>query len=176
MLLTFGLYVTPDPTHNPIQPPERFIGYHVGLDFEIDPSEAEEEVPVYALCTGPVLSNAWTLGYGGLLIQECEWQSSPITVLYGHIQPSSSTHAVGEILVSGQRIALLGEAKSNDTDGNRKHLHLGIHKGSSIDTLGYVQKPEELDQYLDPAFVLGLSATPALPRIFSTPNQASSSS
>src|SRR6185436_20839762 len=53
--LHFGLFVTPDPNHNPIHPPERFEGFHDALDFEIFPSEADKDVPVYAICDGNVL-------------------------------------------------------------------------------------------------------------------------
>ena len=41
--LDFGLYVTPDPEQNPLKTPERFTGYHTGVDFEVFESEKEKE-------------------------------------------------------------------------------------------------------------------------------------
>lgn len=37
-------------------------------------------------------------------------------------------------------MANLGNGYSSDTDGERKHLHLGIHLGEVVDIRGYVQK------------------------------------
>src|SRR3989344_4494577 len=67
--LSFGVHVTPDSEENPIKPPERFSGYHVGLDFEISTEELEKEVSVYAICTGTVAYSGFAEGYGGLLVQ-----------------------------------------------------------------------------------------------------------
>src|SRR5688572_13778429 len=61
--LTFGMYVTPDPEQNPIDPPERFTGYHTGLDLEILPEEENEEVPVLAACDGKIVSTKEIAGY-----------------------------------------------------------------------------------------------------------------
>ncbi len=158
-LLTFGLFVTPDPAQNPIDPPERFTGYHAGLDFEIFSDEAEKDIPVLALCDGKILISKVAEGYGGVLVQHCIYRGQDITVLYGHLMETSLLPA-GELARTGQQIALLGAARSTDTDGNRKHLHLGIHKGRSVVLLGYVQTPEELGSFIDPAVVLGLPTHP----------------
>jgi len=45
----------------------------------------------------------------------------------------------------------LGTGFSSETDGERKHLHLAIHKGSSVNILGYVQTKALLFDWLDPA-------------------------
>ncbi|PIS40806.1 MAG: hypothetical protein COT26_01390 [Candidatus Kerfeldbacteria bacterium CG08_land_8_20_14_0_20_43_14] len=48
----FGIYITPQ--NSPVQP-ERFTGYHTGVDFETLPSEANINVPIYAAANGEVL-------------------------------------------------------------------------------------------------------------------------
>jgi hydrogenase/urease accessory protein HupE len=45
-LLTFGLFVTSNPDQNPIDPPERFVGYHTALDIETFDDEQAAEVLV----------------------------------------------------------------------------------------------------------------------------------
>ncbi len=151
--LHFGLYVTPDPAQNPIDPPERFMGFHVGEDFEILPGEEDAEIPVTALCDGEIVTSAWVEGYGGLVRQHCVIDDQKVTVLYGHLALDSLIPA-GQTASGGQRIGVLGAARSHDTDGNRKHLHLGILKGWGNESLGYVQTKEEIDAFVDPATVL----------------------
>jgi hypothetical protein len=46
-------------------------------------------------------------------------------------------------------LAVLGTGFSTETDGERKHLHLGIHKGTAINILGYVQNSSELNNWVD---------------------------
>src|SRR3989338_3016181 len=74
--LSFGLYVTPDPDENPIDPPERFYGFHAGLDFEVSLDELEEDVPVFAACGGEVLYGGYAEGYGGVLVQRCRLRNA----------------------------------------------------------------------------------------------------
>ncbi len=152
-LLTFGMYVTPDPANNPISPPERFIGYHVGTDFEVTKEELDVNVPVFAICSGKVVMSGFVEGYGGLIVHRCKINGESVTVLYGHLFLSSLPKN-GTSVVAGKQIALLGPARSHDTDGNRKHLHLGIHRGTGIDVRGYVQTKEEISEYIDPLLVL----------------------
>jgi len=68
--LSFGMYVTPEPEKNPIDPPERFTGFHAALDFEVSEGELHGDVPVYAICAGTVLFSGFSEGYGGLIIQD----------------------------------------------------------------------------------------------------------
>jgi len=150
--LYFGLYVTPE--KNPISPPERFIGYHSGLDFEILPGEEEKEVPVLAACDGKVIYNQWAGGYGGLVIQQCFLKGDPVTVLYGHLDAASVLFKEGDALKTGQVIGNLGNARSEETDGVRKHLHFSVHMGDTVALLGYVQTDEELGAFIDPATLL----------------------
>lgn len=152
--LSFGLYVTPDPATNPIDPPERFTGYHVGTDFEVTQEELDQDVAVFALCTGEVAFSGFTEGYGGLVIQRCVINAEPVTVLYGHLV-SAGLPAKGIMIAAGERMGSLAPARSTDSDGNRKHLHLGIHRGDEINYQGYVQTPEEMQAYIDPFTLLG---------------------
>lgn len=156
LLLTFGLYVTPDPAQNPIDPPERFTGYHTALDFEVLPEEQDADVPVYAACDGEVLAATTADGYGGVIVHRCLLDGKDVTVLYGHVDPASMTVKPGDAARKGERIALLAPAHSEGSDGTRKHLHFGIHRGREIEYLGYVQTEPELEAFADPAAVLGL--------------------
>lgn len=153
--LTFGLYVTPDPAQNPIDPPERFIGYHTALDFEIFPEEKDQAVSVYSICPGKVVYKNTVEGYGGTLIQSCVIQGQEVTVLYGHLKPSSMSIEKDAALKAGEKLGVLGAHLSEETSQTRKHLHLGIHKGNRIELRGYVQAKSDLDQYLNPAPLLG---------------------
>lgn len=150
--LHFGLYVTPDPEKNPINPPERFEGFHVGTDFEILGGEKNADVHVYAICSGEVIYSEFAEGYGGLVIQKCTIDE-PVIVLYGHLQLDSLPR-VASVLTAGEKIAVLAPAKSHDSDDNRKHLHLGIHKGTTPVFLGYVQTEAELTNFIDAKKVL----------------------
>ena len=153
--LTFGLYVTPDPEQNPIDPPERFTGYHAALDYEIFEQERDQDVNVYAVCDGEVVYKDAADGYGGTFIQQCNWKGEEVTVLYGHLDLASIRANVGESMRAGDVIGILGDHKSPETSDTRKHLHLGIHRGTGIALLGYVQSTSELESYIDPAQVFG---------------------
>jgi murein DD-endopeptidase MepM/ murein hydrolase activator NlpD len=154
LLLTFGLYVTPEENNNPIDPPERWTGYHAALDIEIYPDEIEKDVPVYAICEGSVIFTGEVNGYGGVLIQSCKYENEPITVLYGHIDPYRIQKKVADNLGTKDKIGFLGDHKTKDAGYNRKHLHLQIHRGQEIVFRGYVQRPEELSAYIDPQKVI----------------------
>jgi murein DD-endopeptidase MepM/ murein hydrolase activator NlpD len=151
--LHFGLRVTPDPETNPIDPPERFEGYHAAVDYEVSAEELDQPVPVYAICRGRVVYSGYADGYGGLLIHRCTLDGEPISVIYGHLSRNGLIDE-GVTVRSGQQIGYLADADSPDSGGTRKHLHLGIHKGKALDMRGYVQTEEELAEYIDPATVL----------------------
>ncbi|MFA6215625.1 MAG: M23 family metallopeptidase [Patescibacteria group bacterium] len=142
----FGLKVSP--SNSPVQP-ERFSGYHTGVDFETFSGEADSVVAIKAACSGTVIYKQRVSGYGGVFIQSCELETKPVTVLYGHLAISSISLKIGDKVAAGELIGNLGQGFSAETDGERKHLHLGIHQGKNIDLRGYVQKPEELSQWLD---------------------------
>lgn len=142
----FGIKVSP--TNSPVQP-EKFTGYHSGVDFETTPEEQNRDVPISAICDGKVTQKRSAQGYGGLLVQTCMLDNQPVTVIYGHVKLSSIQQKVGDMLKAGQGFAVLGDAYSSETDNERKHLHLGIRKGTSSSILGYVQSAAELDHWLD---------------------------
>lgn len=142
----FGLYVRPG--DSPVSP-ERFRGYHAGVDFETTADEQDNDVIVDAICDGPLLLKKWASGYGGAVVQSCHIGAQDVTVVYGHVRLSSVGAAASQELKRGQRIGVLGKGYGDETDGEREHLHLGIHKGTAIDIKGYVQSKADLDQWLD---------------------------
>ena len=142
----FGIKISLE--NSPISP-ERFSGYHTGIDYEIFEDEKNIDVQVFAICSGKLLRKEKVSGYGGLLVQECELNNQLVTVIYGHIKLSSMRQQTGDYVLLEEPLALLGEAFSNDTDGERKHLHLGIHRGAGIDIRGYVQNESELKNWID---------------------------
>ena len=143
----FGIYITP--ATSPIQP-ERFQGYHTGTDFEIFPEELNADVPVHAVCSGKLLVKEYASGYGGVAVESCSLDSNPITVIYGHLKLSSISNKAGSGINVGDTIGILGADKSVETDGERKHLHLGFHKGSLVNIRGYVQLESGLSEWIDP--------------------------
>jgi hypothetical protein len=142
----FGLKVSPQ--NSPVFP-EKFSGYHTGVDFEAFPDEQGGDVPVNAVCNGPLRLKRTAQGYGGVLVQRCSYQSQPVTVVYGHMRLSSVKQNVGAELKAGDALGVLGTGYGAETDNERKHLHLGIHKGSATELRGYVQNESELDQWMD---------------------------
>ncbi|UPA22592.1 M23 family metallopeptidase [Candidatus Peribacteria bacterium] len=153
--LHFGLFVTPDPESNPIDPPERFTGYHVATDFEITEDELDKEIAVYAVCTGTGTYSGFAGGYGGLIVQECMLNKQKVSMIYGHLA-IAPLPPNGTLLTKGQKIGVLGAARSTDTDGNRKHLHFGIHKGWGSNYHGYALTKSEIAEFIDPMTVLPL--------------------
>lgn len=142
----FGVLI--DPTTSPVQP-ERFAGYHTGTDFEVFDDEKTMEVQVRAICGGEIIHTESAQGYGGVLIQTCERDEQAITVLYGHLNLASISKQAGSYLSPCEVLGNLGKGESSETDGERKHLHLGIHRGSSIALQGYVASQDELNEWLD---------------------------
>jgi len=142
----FGVYITKQ--NSPVQP-ERFSGYHTGVDFETTPDEQKTDVAVYAVCEGKLAMKKQATGYGGVAVQSCMLDGKAVTIVYGHVRLASILQNVGETLKAGQTFAVLGNGYSTETDGERKHLHLGIHAGFSVSILGYVQSKSVLSQWLD---------------------------
>lgn len=143
----FGIYITPKTS--PVQP-EKFQGYHTGTDFETTTDEQNIDVPIKTICDGKLLRARFANGYGGVAVQSCTLDNNPVTIIYGHLRLSSIAAKVGDELKAGDFLANLGMGYSKETDGERKHLHLGIHKGSRITILGYVKSKEQLSNWIDP--------------------------
>lgn len=142
----FGLKVSPQ--DSPVSP-ERFSGYHTGVDFETFPEEQEADVSVFTVCAGQLLQKRLASGYGGVAVQICKVNGQEVTVVYGHLRLASITARPGQALAAGELLGALGEGFSPETDGERKHLHLSIHLGKSVNIAGYVKIPAELDRWLD---------------------------
>ncbi len=141
----FGIYITPE--NSPVQP-EKFSGYHTGTDFEILNDESSKEVPVFAICNGKILEKKIVSGYGGVIVQEGTINSQQVTVLYSHILYDTNV-SVGDFFSAGVQIGVLADDKSEYSGGERKHLHVGVHKGGEIDYRGYVENQEDLSDWLN---------------------------
>lgn len=147
----FGIFITQK--NSPVSP-ERFSGFHTGTDFEVFPEEIGKDVSVAAICEGRIVLKKKASGYGGVLVESCLFDNQPITVVYGHLNLASISKKVGDQLQKGEFLGFLGKDKSVETDGERKHLHLGIHKGEGVNILGYVQNKKELDNWVDACTVV----------------------
>ncbi|MFH0952264.1 MAG: M23 family metallopeptidase [Patescibacteria group bacterium] len=143
----FGDYITVE--QSPIYP-ERFEGYHTGTDFEIFPEELNEEMAIYAICTGDLKQKRTVSGYGGVVVQDCQLNDESVTIIYGHLKLASVDYEAGEEITAGDTIGILGADRSAETGNERKHLHLGIHKGDGIEILGYVANQSLLTDWIDP--------------------------
>lgn len=143
----FGIYITPKTS--PVQP-EKFTGYHTGADAETTPEEQTVDAPVFAMTSGTVTLAGHVNGYGGVIMIRSEIENETVTVLYGHLRIASLLFKAGEHVNVGDHIANLGAGYSAETDGERKHLHLGILKGASTNVKGYVQTKPELSGWYDP--------------------------
>lgn len=137
-----------DQKTSPVQP-ERFSGYHTGTDFEVFPEEENVEVSILSICSGEIVARRFVSGYGGVVVVRCEYEGDPITVLFGHLALSSVSKSAGERVEKGETLGRLGAAGSEETDGERKHLHLGVHRGTTIDFRGYVSNASELEPWID---------------------------
>ncbi|MBU2259364.1 alpha/beta fold hydrolase [Patescibacteria group bacterium] len=142
----FGIYITPETS--PVQP-EKFTGYHTGTDFELSPGESAHDIEVRAICRGEVIYKNRVSGYGGVLVQRCIYKGETVTVLYGHLSLDSISANVGTQLKAGDRMGVFGEEFTEETDGERAHLHLGIHRGGEIEFRGYVGNEGELEGWVD---------------------------
>jgi murein DD-endopeptidase MepM/ murein hydrolase activator NlpD len=107
-------------------------------------------VAIKAGCDGKVLFKQWVSGYGGTVVTECELENKAVTVLYGHLSLTSISFQVGDFITAGDIIGYLGADNSEETDQERKHLHLSIHQGQTVNLRGYVNSEAELEDWLDP--------------------------
>lgn len=137
----FGIYITPQ--NSPIQP-ERFSGYHTGVDVEY--GDVDGEVPVFAISDGQIVLAKWVSGYGNTLVLKTTIEKEILFVVYGHLDQQSFSQNVQ--VKRGEKIGILGESKTQATDFERKHLHLAIVK-NKLDLAGYVKTKEELNQWYD---------------------------
>ena len=140
----FGTFVTP--ARSPVQP-ERFTGYHTGVDVEY--GDVSTDVPVVAVADGTVVQSGWVSGYGGLLVIKAMINQETVFILYGHVR-MSSLPAPGISVHQGKQIGVLGTGGTHETDGERHHLHFALYKGKSLDIRGYVPRLTDLATWIDP--------------------------
>lgn len=140
----FGLYVSPK--NSPVSP-ERFTGYHTGVDVEY--GDVLTEVSVYSVYDGTIVYSGWVSGYGGLVAERINYRGNGYVIIYGHLAPTSLIKKGGKV-ERGQKIGVLGRAYSTETDGERRHLHLAIVKGEVVNFKGYVAKETELSGWVNP--------------------------
>jgi murein DD-endopeptidase MepM/ murein hydrolase activator NlpD len=107
------------------------------------------DVPVAAICSGKLLLKKYASGYASVAVELCSLNKSPITIIYGHLQLAGIKIKSGQKISAGEIIGVPGKGYSSETDGERKHLHLGIHKGSQINLPGYVKNKSELAGWID---------------------------
>lgn len=146
---SFGTYVTPQ--NSPVSP-ERFTGYHTGVDVEY--GDITTDVPVFAPSEAGVVLARTADGYGGVAVLSFLLDGTAYTAIYGHLRPNSLP-VVGQTLTRGETFGLLGTAYSTETDGERRHLHFAIHRGTEINLRGYVPAPEALADWIDPLTLFG---------------------
>ncbi|HTM68468.1 MAG TPA: M23 family metallopeptidase [Candidatus Binatia bacterium] len=149
----FGLEVHPETS--PV-PNDKFNGFHVGVDFETFDDELDAAVPISAVCDGPLLFKKWATGYGGVAVQGCVIGAEEVSVIYGHLDVASVRAEPGERLAAGEFVGDLGAGHTEQTDGARKHLHLGIRLGRTGDIRGYVKDPADEALFLDARDYLAL--------------------
>lgn len=146
-LKPFGLFVSPQ--NSPVIP-ERFKGFHTGVDVEYE--DVNEPVPVFAISDGVIVFGDFVNGYGGTLVLKLRWENQDLFALYGHLDQETFTNK--KEVSQGERIAFLGENNSFQTDGERKHLHFGLSR-EKLNLRGYVDSKEELGLWLDPLEFFG---------------------
>ena len=144
----FGTFVTP--VNSPVKP-EKFRGYHTGVDVEY--GDVVEDVKVVAIADGEIVYAGYVNGYGGFEAMKFSFEGKEYIATYGHLRQSFLLKK-GDKVNKGQIIGILGKGFSKETDGERKHLHFGIIKGTRLDLRGYVQKEEELKGWVDPEKML----------------------
>ncbi len=142
----FGIQVSPD--NSPV-PYERFSGFHTGTDYEISKEEDWKPVPVDAVCSGEIVGIQKATGYGGVILQRCSFADQVVTVIYGHVAIDQVSYKKGDHVTAGTQLTVLGEGDTEETGGERKHLHLGIRKGVGADIRGYVPNKFDLENWID---------------------------
>lgn len=139
---SFGDFISSK--NSPIQP-ERFAGFHTGVDIEY--GDVEGDIEVVAACDGEIVLRRWVSGYGGTIGLKCQINSIDYYLVYGHLSTNSIIEKTK--VTKGEKLAILGRGFSQETDYERKHLHFGISQ-NSLDIRGYVQNENELEKWINP--------------------------
>lgn len=130
-------------------PYNRFYGYHAGVDLEILGDKEDKKIPVYAVASGKIIYIGSLSGYGGVILQKLDGES--LTVLYGHVKITNLPYRLNDRLEGGTLLTYLGDAFSNETSKERKHLHFGIYKGTGLYFHGHEAGIRDLESHwIDP--------------------------
>ena len=143
----FGILI--DPATSPVQP-ERFSGYHTAIDIEAQ--DIEEEVDVFAIADGTTAFQRTIEGYGGVTGIRHEIDGETLLGIYGHLD-RESIRGIGDVK-AGQKIGVLGEGFTSETDNERKHLHFGLYADEDDNVAGYVSRKSQLASWRDPLPIL----------------------
>ncbi|MEK7174717.1 MAG: M23 family metallopeptidase [Patescibacteria group bacterium] len=141
----------------------RFLGYHSGVDIEVDPQDIARKVPVYSIFDGEVKVIKAANGYGGVVAVEHTFGEIKLIGIYGHVRLWDVNVKMGQKITSGYLIGYLGADYSNETDGERKHLHFGLSKKEDVDIKGYVEGLLELKNFINPSDFLKEAAAQPVP-------------
>jgi len=133
--------------------PTQFTGYHVADDLEIKKGEENQNVPIYAVSNGKITLAGAVSGYGGLVLLNIA--NDTHTALYGHMKLNSLKVKAGDSVKAGQELGYLGNGFSNETGGERKHLHFGIYYGKGVYYRGYESSEQTVkSKWIDPGAYL----------------------
>ena len=111
--------------------------------------DVNSDVPVFTITDGQIIFADWVNGYGGVVVIKHNIENKDYLVIYGHLNPDSLPIVNGQIQKKEQ-IGILGKNKTNETDGERKHLHFAIYTKDDLNLRGYVQTQDELKNWVDP--------------------------
>ena len=131
-----------------------YPGYHNAVDLETTSGESIQDIPVFAIAAGTVRQVSAVSGYGGLIVVQYNLGGADYTAYYGHINLSTAKVKAGQSVKVGETLADLGPACSQANGDVRKHLHFGLHKGTTVDVRGYVPDKTALESWINPTELL----------------------
>lgn len=124
---------------------DRFRGYHIGEDVEVRDPE-DPNIPVYAIASGSVLHVGGVSGYGGVMLIDHDG----VVAIYGHLDVGETELQVGDEVSKGEQIGVLGEGETDETDGERTHLHFALYAGENMKFQGYELDEGEISEWINP--------------------------
>lgn len=127
---------------------DRFTGYHVADDIEY--TDVESDTPVRAMADGEVERVQFASGYGGMIKIKHQIDNQTIHSIYGHIALDSAQVNTGDRVKAGQFLANLGKNNSEESDGERKHLHFGLYAGDENRINGYESEASAVSKWINP--------------------------
>src|SRR3989344_5973294 len=121
---TFGPHITPQTS--PVQP-DRFYGYHTGVDVEYE--DRNEDIPVRAIADGTIIFRGFASGYVGVIVILHFFNGTTLQALYGHLDPASLLSSGTSQVEAGEQTGISGAGYTKENDGTRKHLHFSLREG-----------------------------------------------